>query len=103
MNIVSKYTDFRHKTSPIVYLVFEKCYNRAMNSDSDPKTRQEIGKNLREIREKRKLTQAEVAEKAGITVTYYARMERGQQNPTSIVLKNLAKVLKVKSSDILPF
>lgn len=31
-----------------------------------------FGKNLKEVREKRKMTQAEVATKTGITINYYA-------------------------------
>ncbi len=66
-------------------------------------TRIEIGKKLRNAREKLRLTQVEVAEKADIAPNYYAMLERGEKNATADVLGRLAKVLKVKSSDILPF
>lgn len=61
------------------------------------------GKKLRNVREQRKFTQKEVAESAGITTSYYARIERGEENPTYTVIKNICKALKVKSSDILNF
>lgn len=62
-----------------------------------------FGKNLKEIREKRDMTQAEVATKASITINYYARIERGEENPSLEVIKGLCIALKINSSSILPF
>jgi transcriptional regulator with XRE-family HTH domain len=54
-------------------------------------------KKAKEAREKLKLTQAEVAEKAGnLTVNYYAMIERGEVNPSFEKIKAIAKVLKIK-------
>ncbi len=69
----------------------------------DEKTKREIGKRLRESREQKKLTQADVAKKAGITSSYYARIERGEEQPSLPTLKTLVSILKVKAGDILPF
>ena len=66
-------------------------------------SKEEIGKNIKKAREKMKLTQAEVAEKVGIHVNYYARIERGNARASIDVLKEISRVLKVKSSDIFPF
>ncbi len=63
----------------------------------------QIGENLRKSRKKVGLTQVEVADKAGINVNYYARMERGEVTASLNTLKALLKILKVKSKDILPF
>jgi transcriptional regulator with XRE-family HTH domain len=63
----------------------------------------QLGKNIKKAREKAGLTQEQVAEKAGIHVSYVSRIERGKVNPSYDILENLAKVLKVKSSDFLPF
>lgn len=46
---------------------------------------------------KAKLTQKEVAEKAGVHTNYYARVERDEENPSLEILKKLTKILKVKS------
>lgn len=62
-----------------------------------------IGKNLKKARLKAKLTQKRVAELADLHVNYYARVERDEENPSLEILKKLTKILKVKSSDILPF
>lgn len=66
-------------------------------------SRVETGKRLRKAREKRNLTQADVAEKAGMNTNYYACIERGEVNASLEKLHNICKVLKIKSSDILPF
>ena len=63
----------------------------------------QIGKKIKIAREKTGFTQEQVAEKAGVHVSYYSRIERGVVNPSVEVLESIAKVLKVKSSDILPF
>jgi len=64
---------------------------------------QKIGKNLKEARLKLGLRQVDVAKKADVSVNYYARIERDEENPTLETLKGILKVLKVKSSDILSF
>ena len=64
---------------------------------------QKIGKKLKEARLKLGLRQADVAKKADVSVNYYARIERDEENPTLETLKGILNVLKVKSSDILSF
>lgn len=49
------------------------------------------------------MTQVEVADKAGIHPNYYARIERGEANPSQEKLFGITKALKVKSSKILPY
>lgn len=55
---------------------------------------------LKNLRADRGLTQEALAEKAGISRTYLARLELGQQDPTLTTLKNLAKALKVKVGEL---
>jgi transcriptional regulator with XRE-family HTH domain len=62
-----------------------------------------IGKKMRKIREERDVDQIVIAEDAGIDKSYYARLERGEANPTLEVLYAVIKALHAKSSDILPF
>ncbi len=57
----------------------------------------DLGNKLKHAREKAKLTQAEVAERAGIHVNYYARVERGEENPTYEILIKIKKALKIES------
>jgi DNA-binding XRE family transcriptional regulator len=65
--------------------------------------KKEVGKKLKEARESKNLTQSDLAKKADINVNYYARIERGEENPSLEVLQKLFKALNIKSSDILPF
>ena len=69
----------------------------------DEKALKAFGTNLKEVRDQKRLTQEDIAKGAGITTSYYARIERGEENPTFAVIQNICKVLKIKSSDILPF
>lgn len=69
----------------------------------DTKTKDRVVRRLKEERERKELTQVEVAQKAGINKNYYAKLERGGENPSTDMLLKIAKVLGLKSSDILPF
>lgn len=62
-----------------------------------------FGKNLKRARYRKDLTQAEVAQKAGVNVNYYARLERGEANPTLELLSKITRILDVKSGELLPF
>lgn len=64
---------------------------------------QKIGSNIKKAREKSGLTQVEVAEKVGIHSNFFARVERGEETLSLETLEKIAKVLKVRSSEILPF
>ena len=74
-----------------------------MTIKMNSKTQKEIGRRLREIRDRKNLLQEDVASAVGISNTYYAGIERGEENPTIAVIENICKSLKIKSSDILPF
>ncbi len=61
------------------------------------------GKTLKKARKNLELTQAQVAEKIGISSNYYSMIERGKrENPGSKILKEIARVLKLDPSDVLP-
>ncbi len=62
-----------------------------------------MGKRLKKIRERRKLLQENVASDAGISVTYYAGIERGEENPTLAVIEQICRALKIKSPELLSF
>jgi transcriptional regulator with XRE-family HTH domain len=55
---------------------------------------------LKKLRADREMTQEALAERAGISRTYIARLELGQQDPTLGTLRKLAKALKVKVGDL---
>ncbi|MGZ6005467.1 MAG: helix-turn-helix domain-containing protein [Candidatus Saccharimonadales bacterium] len=63
-------------------------------------SRKALGVKLRQAREAAKLTQSEVAAKASVHVNFYARVERGEENPSYEKLQSIMKVLKIKSLDV---
>lgn len=61
------------------------------------------GQTLRRARIKKGLTQAELAKKAGLNTNAYAKVERGESEPTLATVKKLSHALGVKSTDILGY
>lgn len=59
-----------------------------------------MNKNLKQLREKAKLTQKYVAEKTNVTETYISLLENGNRNPSDKMKKQLAELYKVKVTDI---
>ncbi len=64
-----------------------------MSSLSDQK--KQIGQKISVARDKKRLSQAEVADLVKIHTNYYARIERGDANPTLDVLLAIAEVLEM--------
>jgi transcriptional regulator with XRE-family HTH domain len=63
--------------------------------------RKELGEKLRKVREQAGFTQTEVATKAGLNGNYYARIERGEENPSFEKLESIKDALNIKSLDTL--
>lgn len=60
-----------------------------------------IASRLRKARHAKQRTQAELAQKAGISETYYAQIERAKKNPSITVFLGIIEALGVSSKDIL--
>ena len=69
-------------------------------SDDKTKAQKDLSAKLRNARETAKLTQKQVAHAAGVHVNLYARIERGEGNPSFENLQAIMKVLKIKSLDL---
>jgi len=63
--------------------------------------RQIVARNVRLARQRAKLTQEELADEAGIDLSYGSRIERGSANPSIEILAKLAEVLGVSTSSLL--
>ena len=59
-----------------------------------------VGRNVRRIRMKKRMTQEEFAERSGFSQQYLSGLERGQRNPTVIILYELATALGVSHMDL---
>ena len=55
---------------------------------------------IRELRLKRFLSQAELAERVGVGIVSVSRWETGKQRPQLRTIRKIAKVLKVNPEDI---
>jgi transcriptional regulator with XRE-family HTH domain len=55
-----------------------------------------LGRNIKFFRSQRQLSQADLAEKAGISITFLSNIERGNNFPLAGTLCHLAKVLDVE-------
>jgi transcriptional regulator with XRE-family HTH domain len=67
------------------------------------KTSKHIAEQLKQTRLKKGLSQAGLAEKAGMNSNYYAKIERGEIKPSVSTLEKIINALGVKSSTIFPF
>ena len=62
-----------------------------------------VGKNIKKIREKRGLTQEELALEAGLNRAYVGYIERGRRNPSIETVAKIAKVLEVRLDELFKF
>lgn len=61
-----------------------------------------LAKNIKDLRKKHKLSQEELARKAGITYSTLIKIESGvNDNPTIKTLKKIANVLNVSLDEII--
>jgi transcriptional regulator with XRE-family HTH domain len=60
-----------------------------------------IGETLRAERTELGLTLKQVAEGAHVSVSYLAEIERGEKDPSSKVVENIARSLDIEVSDLL--
>lgn len=60
-----------------------------------------VGRNIRRIRLERHMTQDELAERACISTSYCANIERGMKSVSLLVLFDIADALQVSANDLL--
>jgi len=65
--------------------------------------KKKFGKHLRKLRQERKLTQEELADRANMHFTYVGQIERGLRNPSLVNLYKLARALRIRGGELLPF
>lgn len=59
-----------------------------------------VGERIRSARQERGWTQAELAERAGLSVNYVARLERGELGPSLFVAHRIAEALRVSLEEL---
>ena len=68
----------------------------ARPSSPDPR----LARVIRELRLRRDLSQEVIAHAAGVTVSSYARIERGEANPTWTTVTRIARALGVSLAEL---
>jgi transcriptional regulator with XRE-family HTH domain len=59
-----------------------------------------VGRNVRQLRQAKGLTQEQLAFEAGLDLTYVGGIERGRRNPSLLVMARLAAALDANISDL---
>jgi ribosome-binding protein aMBF1 (putative translation factor) len=70
--------------------------------DALARHRQYVGAQIRKFRQKLKMSQEELAAKAGLPQTHISRLENGLHAPTYLTIEKLAGALRVKQSQLDP-
>ena len=60
-----------------------------------------VGRNVRRIRQRKRLTQEQFAEISGFSQQYISGLEQGRRNPTVVTVYELASALGVSHVDLL--
>lgn len=60
-----------------------------------------VGRNVRKIRQQRRMTQEKLAFEAEIDLTYIGGIERGKRNPSLLVMARVAEALSVPLAKLL--
>jgi transcriptional regulator with XRE-family HTH domain len=63
----------------------------------------QLGARIKQLRKRMRLTQEELAEKCGIHYKFLGGIERGDQNPTIMVLAGIAAGLNVRLADLFDY
>ena len=62
---------------------------------------QKFGENLRKIREKRDLSQEQVAYEAGFSRSYYTEVETGKRNISLLNILKISSLLQIELNELL--
>ena len=71
------------------------------HQDDSAAWRREVGANIRRVRREEGLTQAALAERAGLSTGYISLIEQGHANPRLETLSVLAEALETSPVDLL--
>lgn len=60
----------------------------------------QLGKKIQRLRKEQKISQEELAAKAGVHRTYMGKIERGESNPPVYTVYKIAQALKTSVRDL---
>lgn len=68
-----------------------------------PKIYEKLGKKIQKARQEKGITQERLAELADISRTHMGHIEQGRRQPTLDVVQKIAKALRMKANELIPF
>jgi transcriptional regulator with XRE-family HTH domain len=87
----------------MLILFFSNITNLYVPLEKDIEFLDKFGKRLKQLREEKKITQAQLSFEADIQISQISRIERGQINTTIVNLKLICKILDVSLKDFFDF
>ena len=89
----------------VIFGMFLENLGMATYSQDNPfqRERKKLGQTIKQIRESKKMTQEDLAEKASSDVSYLAKIENGYVNTSVRYLIKIARGLKVQVKDLFEF
>ena len=60
-----------------------------------------LGENIKRIRNKKNITQVEIANKLGVNRSFVSNLENAKTNPTLSTITNVAQALGVSTNELL--
>ena len=85
----------------MVKLKFRTPTNEADNKRFRSQLTKLLSQRIQTIRKEKKITQQELAESAGLHLTYIGHLEAGKYHPSTFVLWKIAQVLEVPMDDFI--
>jgi transcriptional regulator with XRE-family HTH domain len=71
--------------------------------DTVPKKHWQLGRHIQKVRKAKGLTQDQLAERIGTSTPWIGHIETGRELPNVKMLEKIARVLKVKVKDLIPY
>lgn len=84
-------------------LSFQTPITEAENKKLRREYTKRLSEKLKEVRKSKKLTQQELAEKAGLHLTYVGHLELGKYHPTVYVMWKISKALGISMNELTSF
>ncbi len=81
-------------------LLFKAPRDESENRKLRKEFTSQLSERLKEVRKSKKMTQQELAEKAGLHLTYVGHLELGKYHPTVFVMWKISKALGVSMNEL---
>lgn len=81
-------------------LLFKAPRDESENRKLRKEFTSQLSERLKEVRKSKKMTQQELAEKAGLHLTYVGHLELGKYHPTVYVMWKISKALGVSMNEL---